>query len=68
MGIASGVFVPPSPTRDVAAVTAPGTMLSAHLCGIGCEVAQGSPVGLLAIAMCAVAAWIAYRRWRMGRR
>jgi hypothetical protein len=41
--------------------------MSSHLCGIGCEVAQGSPTGLVAVAVVAVAAAIAVQRWRSGR-
>ena len=66
MGIPSGAFIPPSTTRDGGVVAAPTTM-SSHLCGIGCELASGSPTGLLALALVAVAAAIAAQRWRSAR-
>jgi hypothetical protein len=66
MGIPSGAFISPSPQRDGGFVAAPTTM-SAHLCGIGCEVAQGSPTGIAALAVVAVAVLIAVRRWRSTR-
>ena len=66
MGIPSGAFIAPSPQRDGGFVAAPTTM-SSHLCGIGCEVAQGSPTGFVALAVVAVAAAIAVQRWRSRR-
>jgi hypothetical protein len=66
MGIPSGAFIPPSPVRDGGFVAAPTTM-SSHLCGIGCEVGNGSPSGFLAVAVVAVAAVIAVKRWRTTR-
>jgi hypothetical protein len=67
MGIPSGAFVPPSPARDAGTVDAPAT-LSSHLCGIGCEVAQGSPLGLGFVTLAILAAVIATLRWRSGGR
>ena len=65
MGIPSGAFVPPSPVRDTGTVEAPATM-SSHLCGIGCEVAHGSPFGLSFVVLALLAVVIATRRWRSG--
>ena len=64
MARASGVFVPPSPTRDAGVVAASP---ADHICGIGCEIAQGSPIGIGLMAALALAAAIAFRRWRSGR-
>ena len=66
MGIPSGAFISPSPQRDGGFVAAPTTM-SSHLCGIGCEVASGSPIGFVALAVVAVAAAIVVQQWRSGR-
>jgi hypothetical protein len=67
MGIASGAFVPPSSLRDAGSVEAPMTG-SAHACGVGCEIANGSTFGLGALALVIVAASIGLRRWWSGRR
>jgi hypothetical protein len=66
MGIPSGAFIPPSPVRAGETVNVPTTM-SAHLCGIGCEVASASPIGLTLVAAIAIAIAIAVQRWRPGR-
>jgi hypothetical protein len=63
MGIPSGSFIPPSSSRDAGTVSAP-TTTSSHLCGIGCEVASGSPAGIMAIVIVVVALAIAVQRWR----
>ena len=64
MARASGVFIPPSPTRDASVVAASPVDI---ICGIGCEMAQGSPIGIGLIAALALAAAIAFRRWRSRR-
>jgi hypothetical protein len=62
MARASGVFVPPSPARDAGVVTAS----TSDVCGIGCEAAQGSPVGIGMLVALAVAVAIAVKRLRSG--
>ncbi len=66
MGIASGVFAPPSATRQGDPVVRP-TKLSTGLCAIDCGNDVPLPVGLTAAALVVAALAIAARRWRQTR-